>query len=290
MPEGPSIVILREEAAGFTGKKILAASGNTKIDKTRLVGQRILALRSWGKHFLIEFADFSVRVHFLLFGSYRIDEHKDVAARLSLKFAKGEFNFYACSVQYIEGKLDATYDWRTDVMSDRWDPTRALKKLRAMPNTLACDALLDQNVFAGVGNIIKNEVLFRIRVHPLSTIGALPAKKLREMVEQARVYSFEFLAWKKAYVLKKHWLVHTRSICPRCAIPLGKGKLGRTQRRSFFCETCQKKYLEPQPRQDKKSAPEGAPVTLTQRRKTVTALPTSAPSARPSRPRRHFDS
>jgi endonuclease-8 len=286
MPEGPSIVILREEAAGFTGKKIVAVSGNTKIDKSRLVGQRIVALRSWGKHFLIEFDDFSVRIHFLLFGSYRINEGKQTPPRLSLKFARGEFNFYACSVQFIEGQLDDTYDWRTDVMSDRWDPALALKKLRAMPDALACDAILDQTVFAGVGNIMKNEVLFRIHVHPLSTLGAMPAKKLREMVEQARVYSFEFLAWKKAYVLKKHWLVHTRGICPRCEIPLGKGKLGRTQRRSFFCENCQKKYVEAPPKRTRSPSVPSSP----QRRKSVTALRTSAPSARSSRPRRHFDS
>ena len=56
---------------------------------------------------------------------------------------------------------------------------RAPEAARRCRETLVCDALLDQNVFAGVGNIIKNEVLFRIRVHPLSTVGALPAAKLR---------------------------------------------------------------------------------------------------------------
>src|SRR5688572_13492664 len=54
MPEGPSIVILREEATGFLGKKIARVEGNTKIEKERLEGKRIVALRSWGKHFLIE--------------------------------------------------------------------------------------------------------------------------------------------------------------------------------------------------------------------------------------------
>jgi endonuclease-8 len=108
-----------------------------------------------------------------------------------------------------------------------------------MPKTLVCDALLDQNVFAGVGNIIKNEVLFRIRVHPLSTVGALSARKLSELVVQARQYSFEFLEWKKAFVLRKHWLVHTKRTCPRCNIPLTKAHLGTTDRRSFYCERCQ---------------------------------------------------
>jgi len=246
MPEGPSIVILREEVQTFTGQKILRAEGNsTKIDKARLVGQRIVAFRSWGKHFLIELDGFALRIHFLLFGSYRVNERKDRPARLSLSFAKGELNFYSCSVRYIEGELDDIYDWRTDVMSDQWDAARARKKVRAAPETPVCDALLDQNVFAGVGNIIKNEVLFRLRVHPLSTVGALPAGKLRELVEQARKYSFEFLEWKKAYVLRKHWLAHTKSTCPRCKIPLIRAKLGKTSRRSFFCERCQKRYGAP---------------------------------------------
>jgi endonuclease-8 len=62
MPEGPSIVILREEVSAFTGQKILRAEGNTRVDKTRLVGLRVKAFRSWGKHFLIELPGFSIRI------------------------------------------------------------------------------------------------------------------------------------------------------------------------------------------------------------------------------------
>jgi endonuclease VIII len=244
MPEGPSIVILKEQAADFAGKTIARVAGNTTIEKERLQGHRIEALRSWGKHFLIEFdVDFSLRVHFMLFGSYRINEQKSWAVpRLSLGFDDGELNFYACSVRFIDVPLDLLYDWPADVMSDAWDPALARKRLRAQPGTLVCDALLDQDVFAGVGNIIKNEVLFRIRIHPLSTVGALPAPKLRELVEQARQYSFDFYEWKKQFVLKKHWLAHTKRTCPRCNIPFVKAHLGTTNRRSFFCERCQVRY------------------------------------------------
>jgi endonuclease VIII len=243
MPEGPSLVILRELAQPFAGKRIRKAEGNSKLDLSRLEGQKIVALRTWGKHFLIELKGFAVRIHLLMFGSYCIDERKDKPPRLSLQFARGrEVNFYSCAVRYIEGDLDEEYDWRGDVMSDEWSPALARKKLKAMPDTLVCDALLDQNVFAGVGNIIKNEVLFRIRVHPLSKVGALPPRKLSELIEQARQYCFEFLEWKKAFVLKKHWLAHTKRICPRCHIPFKKGHLGITDRRSFYCERCQVKF------------------------------------------------
>jgi len=243
MPEGPSLVILKELAADFAGKTIVCAEGNSKIDKERLVGHKIKSLRTWGKHFLIELPGFAVRIHFLMFGSYAIDARKDAVPRLSLQFAgKRELNFYACSVKLVEGELDDAYDWSGDVMSDEWDPAAARKKLRSQPETLVCDALLDQDIFAGVGNIIKNEVLFRIRVHPLSTLGNLPAPKLRALVEQAREYSFEFLTWKKAYVLREHWLAHNKRMCTRCKIPYSKAYLGKTNRRTFFCARCQKKY------------------------------------------------
>ncbi|MEP7184397.1 MAG: DNA-formamidopyrimidine glycosylase family protein [Rhodanobacter sp.] len=242
MPEGPSIIILREQAAGFAGKVIRRAEGNAKVDMPRLQGRRVEALRSFGKQFLIDLGSFSARIHLLMFGSYRIDERKDSAPRLSLGFDHGELNFYSCSVRLIERQLADIYDWRADVMSDEWDPALARKKLRTKPDTLVCDALLDQEVFAGVGNIIKNEVLYRVRVHPLSTVGALPPRKLRQLVEQARVYAFEFLAWKKALELRKQWLVHNRTLCPRHDIPPERAHLGKTHRRSFYCELCQKRY------------------------------------------------
>ncbi|SFU72671.1 DNA-formamidopyrimidine glycosylase family protein [Pseudoduganella namucuonensis] len=244
MPEGPSIVIMKEQAAGFVGRTIANASGNSKtVDFASLEGQPILGLHSWGKHFLIELPRQVLRIHLLMFGSYRINERKDTDPRLSLGFEDGEeFNFYTCSVKPLEGGLDEVYDWRADVMADAWSPALALRKLRAAPDKLACDALLDQNIFAGVGNIIKNEVLFRLRIHPLSPVGALPAPKLRALVKDARDYSFLFKEWKLAYELKKHWQAHTRRVCPRCDIPFSKGHLGATKRRSFYCEKCQKRY------------------------------------------------
>jgi endonuclease-8 len=79
-------------------------------------------------------------------------------------------------LKLIEGDLNGIYDWSADVMNENWDAAKARKKLRAIPKTLVCDALLDQTIFAGVGNIIKNEVLFRIKVHPKTRVGNLPSK------------------------------------------------------------------------------------------------------------------
>lgn len=55
MPEGPSIVILKEVVQEFNGQKVLAVSGNSKIYIIRLQNQTVIGFRSWGKHFLICF-------------------------------------------------------------------------------------------------------------------------------------------------------------------------------------------------------------------------------------------
>lgn len=243
MPEGPSILILKEAVSQFKGHKIVEAGGNSKaLDAGELEGQVIKDFKSWGKHFLICLPQFTIRIHFMLFGSYRINEHTERPPRLHFGFANGELNFYACSVKVIEQPLNEVYDWSADVLSPTWDPKKAIEKIRAKPALLACDALMDQQIFSGVGNIIKNEVLFRTRIHPLNLVNKLPPEKLKELVTDAVNYSYDFLEWKKEFTLKKHWLAHTKKICPRDHVPFCKANLGKSNRRSFYCPVCQVLY------------------------------------------------
>ena len=237
--EGPSIVILKELVKAFKHKKIIKVSGNAKIDLQRLEGQKILDFKSWGKHFLICFPGFTLRIHFLMFGSYRINEKKNAVPRLSLQFSKGVLNFYSCSIKFIEEDLDNVYDWEADVMSGNWNPAKALRKLRSLPEEMVCDVLLNQEIFAGAGNIIKNEVLFRIFLHPEATLGNLKTARRKELVETARAYSLEFYKWKKLFQLKKHWQIYRKKTCPRCHIPVVMKHTGYGKRISFFCFNCQ---------------------------------------------------
>lgn len=78
-------------------------------------------------------------------------------------------------------------------MNDLWNPVTAEKKLKKMPDQLICDTLLEQDIFSGVGNIIKNEILYRIHIHPESKTGKIPAAKRQELIAQTRIYSFDFL-------------------------------------------------------------------------------------------------
>jgi endonuclease-8 len=242
MPEGPSIAILREAATRFSGKKIRHASGTAPLDFAGLEGRTIRSVRSFGKEFLLDLGQQTLRVHLMLFGSWRIDDPRDKPARLHLAFARGQLDFYACNVKLLDGAVDELYDWRGDVLAESWDPRLARRKLMASPGTLACDALMNQEIFAGVGNIIKNEVLFRVRVHPLARVGDLPSRKLGDLVREARHYSFQFLAWKQAGVLKRHWLAYHQAICPRDHVEFRVAELGKGGRTTYFCEVCQQRY------------------------------------------------
>lgn len=242
MPEGPSIIILKDAVEQFKGEKIIQVEGNSKLDIQRMCGKKIIDFKSWGKHFLICFKNFTVRIHFMLFGSYRINEKKKTPPRLTLITKNGELNFYACSIKFIEGEIDNVYDWTSDVMNDKWNPKAAKKKLKQNPGGLICDVLLDQNIFTGVGNIIKNEVLFRTRIHPESKVENIPPVKINELIDEARNYSFDFLKWKKRFVLRKHWLAYSKKVCPRDQVPFNKKYPGKTKRRTFYCELCQVLY------------------------------------------------
>jgi endonuclease-8 len=243
MPEGPSIVILKEAMQKFNGKKILEATGNAKIAMMRLVNKKV-AFKSWGKHTLLCFDTFTVRIHLLMFGSYSVDEQTrpDKSLRLSLRFANGTAYFYTCSVVLLEDTADNIYDWSADVMNDHWSQPKAIKKLKAIPTANISDALLDQEIFAGVGNIIKNEILYICRIHPESVVGKIPPRKLAALVKEARSYSFDFLKWKKVFELKKHWLAYTKKTCKRCNLPFIKKYIGKGKRRTFFCTNCQLLY------------------------------------------------
>lgn len=240
MPEGPSIVILKEAVQQFSGQKIIDVSGNSSIDILRLKNKTIREFKTWGKHFLICFDDFTVKIHMLMFGTYRINERKETVPRLRLVFDDGEINFYTCSIKILEDDVNLHYDWEEDVMNENWNPEKAKKSLDKIPKQMICDALLEQNIFSGVGNIIKNEVLYRCKIHPESRVGKIPKRDIQNIINESVVYSFQFLEWKKNHELKKHWLAHTKKTCVRCELPLVKKYTGTKKRRSFFCTNCQK--------------------------------------------------
>lgn len=55
------------------------------------------------------------------------------------------------------------------------------ERLMKRPNGKVKQVLMDQTIIAGIGNIYSDEILWRAGVHPVSAVGAVPEKNMKEM-------------------------------------------------------------------------------------------------------------
>lgn len=247
--EGPSIHLAAEQLRPFVGRRVRRVDGNSRIGIERFRGKVVREIFAWGKHLVFQFNTFALRVHFMLWGTFAAtvkgksvtgDYRRSGAPRLTLTFVNGEITIWSASLKFIEhAHARETYAFTTDVLSDSWSPRAALKKVRAHPEEEIADVLLDQAIFAGVGNIIKNEVLFRTRTNPMTRVQDLSPARLRAIVADARAFSFRFLELRRQFALRKNLEVYGRGVCASCGGRISRRVHGRRNRRSFFCSRCQ---------------------------------------------------
>ncbi len=250
--EGPSLYLAAEWLKPFIGKTILVVEGNTKIGKERLQNKIILDIFSWGKHLVFQFDDFALRVHFLLFGSFEATvkgvkvtgdypRKKTKIPRLTLIFDEDQIILYSCSLKFLETPHAFNlYDFSTDIMSLEWDPKKAFKAVKSNQEEEIADVLLDQTIFSGVGNIIKNEVIFLVKKQPTTPVNKISKSLLQKIIQTTQKYCFQFYEWRKQFVLKKHFQIYRKKGCPLCEEKICRKKTGKKKRISFYCPNCQK--------------------------------------------------
>lgn len=247
--EGPSLFLAQEQLQPFKGKRILQVTGNTKIGKERLQDQIVKEVFSWAKHLVFQFDDFALRVHFMLFGTFEAtiegkavtgDYKRAYEPRLALSFENGEIQLFNCSIKFIESKkAQSEYDYSIDIMSPKWDSNKALRQVKQYPDEQIADVLLDQEIFAGVGNMIKNEVLSLTHLNPKRKAKDIPDQKLRELISVTKSFSIQFYEWRKEFILTVNLKVHRKANCPFCDHKLIREKTGKKARWSYYCPICQ---------------------------------------------------
>ena len=247
--EGPSLYLAANQLKPFRGQTVLSVSGNTKIEKERLLNKKVKTIFSWGKHLIIQFDTFALRTHFLLFGEFEAtvnnssltgNYQRSYTPRLQLDFENGSIKLFNCSVKFLETRNAKTsYDFTVDIMSPKWDSDKAFDSIYAKPGVEIADLLLDQEIFAGVGNIIKNEALWRVRIHPATKVKNITASELKKLIAETKKFSLLFYKWRKVFLLRKHLDIYQKSICPRCGSNVKREKTGKRNRISHFCPVCQ---------------------------------------------------
>lgn len=253
MPEGDT---LARTAAGLRpyllGRTVTAASARQPGPRAeRLVGSTVTAVEAMGKNLLIRFSNgLEVRTHLRMHGSwhrYRPGERwrrPTARARLVIEVPGSvAVCFDAPVVELFEQRAEALHPPLSrlgpDLLRDPVDVDGALRRLRHPSREVLpiAVALLDQQALAGIGNEIKNEVLWQAGRSPFVPVGDLDDAALRELVDLARTVLRDGARTGRR---PRHVYRRAGRPCPRCGTPIRVERQGTDlPRLTFWCPRCQ---------------------------------------------------
>src|SRR3984885_11041474 len=168
MPEGDTVwhtaATLREHLAGQT-----LTSCDVRVPQfatVDLTGNVVDEVLSRGKHLFIRVGPASIHSHMKMDGSWRVANRPvkvDHRARIVLE--AGDVRAVGIDLGVLEileraDDGDAVAHLGPDLLGDDWDPRTATANLTAQPDRPLAEALLDQRVIAGIGNVYCNEMCF----------------------------------------------------------------------------------------------------------------------------------
>lgn len=127
-----------------------------------------------------------------------------------------------------------------DPLTDEAFVSLAAPRLRQAASRTLASALLDQEIVAGVGNAMKCELLYTLRLSPATRIGTLLASQVEHVAESIVPLAQE------AYQLArqgKRWRYHVYDRagegCPRCRTSIAVDRTGCDGHWSWYCPSCQ---------------------------------------------------
>lgn len=238
--EGPSVHIVADELSVLENQEISNVQGNAAQPLSELPGQPIESVRAVKKRLFIDCDTYHIVTHFLMYGSYRLNASRDLDERLSLVCSEDTLNIYSCSVKVLEADSAelSEYDrpWE-DVLSADFDREQALAALENRADVIS-DVLLDQDVFGGVGNIIKNEVLWLTGIHPEAKASAMDAPSRDALVSEVVEWTHDWYNCKKEEA-SPGLQVYQIEQCSQCGSDIRKENVGKTNRPTYWCPECQ---------------------------------------------------
>jgi endonuclease-8 len=133
-----------------------------------------------------------------------------------------------------------------DLLGPDWDEQEALRRLETRPDRPIGEALLDQTMLAGVGNMYMAELCFISGVHPLTPVSKVPdLPRLIRRAHQMLTVNKERAVQSTTGNLRERermWVFRRdRSACRRCGTPIRVEMLGPAgrERAAYWCPRCQ---------------------------------------------------
>src|SRR6185436_12937653 len=183
MPEGDTVwhtaTILRDALAGKTLTRC-----DVRVPKyatVDLTGQAVDEVISRGKHLFIRVGSGSIHSHLKMEGSWKVNpvsKPSRAGHRIRIILEAGDVQAAGIDLGVLEileraNDEDAVAHLGPDLLGPDWDPHIAVANLVADPDRPLSEALLDQRVMAGVGNVYSNELCFVFGHLPTTPVGSL---------------------------------------------------------------------------------------------------------------------
>ncbi len=267
MPEGNTIHrFARSHTRDLAGRRVRVSSpqGRFAREARRLDRRRFERAEAYGKH-LFHFWEggLIVHVHLGMAGEFYRFAGKAPAPRASVRMRLATpavtidlIGPPTCELITEAERLVILARLGPDPLRADADPDRVWTELRRRGRPIG-DALLDQRVIAGVGNIFRNEALFLSGIHPLRRSDRLTTDEWRSLwdttarimkrgLKPGRISTVEpgeRAHARAARPARDTFYVYERDVCRRCGGPIREFPL--SGRRMWACRSCQPRRGRP---------------------------------------------
>lgn len=249
MPEGDTVwhtaATLRQALAGKTLTRCdIRVPRFATVDLTGHVVDEVL---SRGKHLFIRAGSASIHSHLKMDGSWRVT-NRPPDHRVRIILEAGDVRVAGIDLGLLE-ILDRAHDQDAvahlgpDLLGEDWEPRLAAANLTADPQRPLAEALLDQRVMAGIGNVYCNELCFVSGLRPTAPVTAL-ADPQRLVVRARDMLWINRSRWSRCTTGdtrrgRQLWVYgRAGQQCRRCGTAIASDDTG--DRIAFWCPSCQR--------------------------------------------------
>jgi endonuclease-8 len=244
MPEGDSLHRAARRLQALVGERVGVETPHPRaasaLAAERLDGRRLEAVEAVGKNLLLSFeGGLVLRSHLRMSGRWQVLERgAEKHGRPWLVLTGAEREAVLWNGPVLELTTRGTRRLGPDILADPPDIAGMVARLRGEHRGRELgDALLDQRLVAGIGNVWKAESLWRAQLSPWLRLGQVSDEELvRVLGEAARLMR----AALDAHGGKRAVYKRLGRPCRRCGTPIRSRGQGDDNRIAYWCPGCQR--------------------------------------------------